>query len=76
MGLLYPANTHPWQAGDLVIHDADANRADMPMLVLSCSLTGIYESLVCFANDPRFIPYPMAPPSFAPRHRPCPASGA
>lgn len=51
MGLLYPANTQPWQAGDLVIHDSDAKRADMLMVVLSCSRQGIYRTRYAFPDE-------------------------
>lgn len=30
----YPPNTRHWQPGDLVLHDADAKRAEMLMVVL------------------------------------------
>jgi hypothetical protein len=30
----YPANTKRWQPGDLVLHDADAKRVEMLMVVI------------------------------------------
>ncbi|MBK7615598.1 MAG: hypothetical protein IPJ08_14405 [Burkholderiales bacterium] len=51
MALLYPANTHLWQAGDLVIHDADAKRADMLMVVIGCNRQGIYRTRYAFPDE-------------------------
>ena len=42
MGLIYAPNTTRWRVGDLVIHAADAKRADMLMVVIGCSREGIY----------------------------------
>ncbi|MGE0099083.1 MAG: hypothetical protein AB7S86_12130 [Hydrogenophaga sp.] len=53
MGLIHAPNTTPWQCGDLVIHDADAKRIDMLMIVVSCSAEGVYRT--------RYV-YPWAQP--------------
>lgn len=42
MGLIHTPNTTPWQCGDLVIHDADAKRIDILMIVVSGSAEGVY----------------------------------
>lgn len=44
MGLIHTPNTTPWQCGDLVIHDADAKRIDMLMIVIGCSASGVYHT--------------------------------
>jgi hypothetical protein len=41
MALIHPPNATEWQIGDLVIHDADAKRADMLMIVTGRSRNGI-----------------------------------
>lgn len=51
MALLYPANTRLWQVGDLVIHDADAKRADMLMVVIGCNRQGIYRTRYVFPDE-------------------------
>ena len=38
---IYEANTRHWQRGDLVIHDADAKRADMLMVVVGYTRDGL-----------------------------------
>lgn len=51
---LHEPNTTAWKAGDLVIHDADAKRPDMLMIVLGCSRTGVYRTRYAFpAKQPK-----------------------
>ena len=51
MALIYAPNTTRWRAGDFVIHDADAKRIDMLMVVISCSRDGIYRTRYAFTNE-------------------------
>lgn len=37
MRLIHAPNTMHWCVGNFVIHDADAKRADMLMIVIGCS---------------------------------------
>lgn len=37
MPLIHAPNTRHWCVGDVVIHDADAKRADLLMIVIACS---------------------------------------
>lgn len=37
----YEANTTHWRLGDLVIHDADAKRVDMIMIVIGYTRDGL-----------------------------------
>ena len=45
MGLIRAPNTTRWPVGDFVIHDADAKRADMLMVVTGCSRDMSVQSL-------------------------------
>lgn len=51
MGLIYAPNTTRWHVGDFVIHDADAKRADMLMVVTGCSREGIYRTRYAFPEE-------------------------
>ena len=51
MGLIYAPNTTRWRVGDFVIHDADAKRADMMMVVIGCSHEGIYRTRYVFPDE-------------------------
>ena len=46
--LIHPSNTTHRRAGDFVIHDANAKRADTSMVVTSCSGDGIYRTRYAF----------------------------
>lgn len=48
MGLIHDPNTTQWQPGDLVIHDSDAKRADMLMIVLGQDATGAFRTRYAF----------------------------
>ena len=48
MGLLHQPNVTQWSHGDLVIHDADAKRADMLMIVLGQDATGAFRTRYAF----------------------------
>lgn len=48
MGLIHDPNTTQWQPGDLVIHDSDAKRADMLMIVLGQDATGTFRTRYAF----------------------------
>ena len=51
MGLIYAPNTTRWHVGDFVIHDADAKRADMLMVVTGYSHEGIYRTRYAFPDE-------------------------
>lgn len=52
--MLHEPNATAWKAGDLVIHDADAKRPDMLMIVLGCSRAGVYRTRYAFpAKQPK-----------------------
>lgn len=54
MELIHAPNTTRWRVGDLVIHDADAKRTDMLMVVTGCSRDGIYRTrYACPEQQPR-----------------------
>lgn len=40
MALLYEANRVEWKTGDYVVHDSDAKRTDMLMVVIGRSRIG------------------------------------
>lgn len=42
MDLIHEPNTVQWKVGDLVIHDSDAKRADMLMIVIGQDRSGIF----------------------------------
>jgi hypothetical protein len=47
-------NSCTWQPGDIVIHDADAKRPDMLMVVIGCSRAGVYRTRYLFpAEQPK-----------------------
>jgi hypothetical protein len=71
MALLYPAHTRPWKVGDLVIHDADAKRADMLMVVIGHSRQGIYRTRYAFPDEqPRYWRHKVWRNTLAPLHDP------
>lgn len=45
---IYLPNTTSWNIGDLVIHDCDAKRPDMLMVVIGCSRAGVYRTRYAF----------------------------
>ena len=51
MGLIHAANSTRWRVGDFVIHDSDAKRADMLMVVIGCSRDGIYRTRYAFPGE-------------------------
>lgn len=51
MELIHAPNTTRWRVGDLVIHDADAKRTDMLMVVTGCSRDGIYRTRYAFPEQ-------------------------
>ena len=48
MGLIHDPNTTPWKPGDLVIHDSDAKRVDMLMIVLGQDASGVIRTRYAF----------------------------
>ena len=44
MGLIHDPNTRQWKPGDLVIHDSDAKRTDMLMIVLGQDASGVFRT--------------------------------
>lgn len=54
MATIHPPNSAEWKAGDYVIHDADAKRADMLMMVLGRNAGGIYRTRYAYpAEQPK-----------------------
>ena len=51
MNLIHAPNATPWRVGDFVIHDSDAKRADMLMVVIGCSRQGIYRTRYAFPEE-------------------------
>ena len=51
MNLIHAPNATPWRVGDFVIHDSDAKRADMLMVVISCSRQGVYRTRYAFPDE-------------------------
>jgi hypothetical protein len=49
--LIHESNTTEWKPGDLVIHDDDAKRPDMLMVVLGRSKAGIYRTRYAFPDQ-------------------------
>jgi len=47
---IYEPNTTAWEPGALVIHDDDAKRPDMLMVVLGSSKDGVYRTRYAFPN--------------------------
>jgi hypothetical protein len=39
--MIHPPNTTPWRVGDIVIHDDDAKRVHMLMVVVGVSRAGV-----------------------------------
>lgn len=48
MSFVHAPNTVPWEAGDLVIHDSDAKRADMLMIVIGQDRSGLLRTRYAF----------------------------
>lgn len=48
MGLIHAPNTTQWKFGDLVIHDSDAKRADLLMIVLGQDAAGVFRTRYAF----------------------------
>ena len=55
MRLIHVPNATQWRVGDFVIHDSDAKRADMLMVVIGCSHEGIYRTRYAFP-EPTWLP--------------------
>ena len=51
MRLIHAPNATPWRVGDFVIHDSDAKRADMLMIVIRCSRPGVYRTRYAFPEE-------------------------
>lgn len=48
MGLIHEPNVTQWSSGDLVIHDSDAKRVDMLMIVIGQDASGVYQTRYAF----------------------------
>lgn len=48
MDLIHELNTIHWRPGDLIIHDSDAKRADMLMIVLGQDVTSVFRTRYAF----------------------------
>ena len=48
MALLYEANRVEWKTGDYVVHDSDAKRADMLMVVIGRGSSGGFRTRYAF----------------------------
>lgn len=54
MATIHSPNAIEWRPGDYVIHDADAKHADMLMVVLGRSASGVYRTRYAYpAEQPR-----------------------
>ncbi len=51
MALIHPPNTIAWQIGDYVIHDADAKRHDMLMIVVGRSKARVHRTRYAFPTE-------------------------
>lgn len=51
MHLIHVPNDTQRRVGDFVIHDSDAKRADMVMVVIGCSRQGIYRTRYSFPEE-------------------------
>ena len=51
MRLIHAPNATQWRVGDFVIHNSDAKRADMLMVVIGCTLQGIYRTRYAFPEE-------------------------
>ena len=51
MNLIHAPNATPWRVGDFVIHDSDAKRADMLMIVIGCSRQCLYRTRYAFPDE-------------------------
>lgn len=51
MATTYPPAQTPWSIGDLVIHDDDAKRADVLMVVTGCGSDGIHRTRYAFPTE-------------------------
>ena len=51
MRLIHAPNARQWRVGDVVIHDSNAKRADMLMVVIGCSRQGIYRARYAFPEE-------------------------
>jgi hypothetical protein len=51
MAATYPPAQTPWSIGDLVIHDDDAKRADVLMVVTGCGSDGIHRTRCAFPTE-------------------------
>ena len=72
MGLIHAPNTTRWRVGYFVIHDADAKRADMLMVVTGCSRDGIYQTRYAFPDaQPRSWRRKVWRNTLEPLHDPC-----
>lgn len=60
----YPANTRVWKIGDQVIHDADAKKPEMLMVVVGYTGDGLVKSHYLgekklYINESRFLHDPQ-----------------
>lgn len=63
----FPANTQQWMKGDFVIHDADAKREDMLMVVIGHTRDGMVKTQyiddrhrkTIYRNDQRYLHDPQ-----------------
>lgn len=51
----YEPNTVQWRKGQFVIHDADAKRLDMVMLVIGHTRDGLVKTRYLFEGRPRGV---------------------
>lgn len=65
MDLIHEPNTVQWRVGDLVIHDSDAKRADMLMIVVGQERSGVFRTRYAF---PWAQPRPWAAQDLAKQH--------
>jgi hypothetical protein len=71
VALIYKANRVEWKTGDYVIHDSDAKRADMLMVVIGRSRDGGFRTRYAFPSElPRSWPRRVWRNTIDPLHDP------
>ena len=51
MRLIHAPNARQWRVSDVVIHDSDAKRADMLMVVIGCTRQAVYRTRFAFLEE-------------------------
>ena len=51
MSLIHPPNATQWRVDDFVMHDSDAKRADMLMVVIGCTRQAVCRTRYAFPEE-------------------------